>query len=188
MLEVLTILALVIVAAWFVIKYIKQKNETAQTVAPAPEITVEQKETFADIWSEIEWRKDGYKRMFSKGDVVTFYETDADKHIWKGYMIVDSFLMQNFRISVIALLMYTSKKEEILSKEKAAHYTLSLLHKDMYYDSTRQEIEIFIDKLKELGPGYEKYISMLEQKRDSIIGDGIWWMADSPTQRYLDGE
>lgn len=150
----------------------------------AHEATDEKSREDRELFSEIEWRKDARKHSFSHGDIVSFYEVDNDRHIWKGYMIVDSFAVKNMKVNVIPQLLYTSKGDEVMLHNKAKMYSLELINKDMYYDATKQEIDIFIEQIRAAGRGTQ-FIPMLEQRRNSIKGDGTQWVHESIEEKYL---
>jgi hypothetical protein len=137
-----------------------------------------------ELLSEIEWRKDVRKHSFSHGDIVSFYETDNDRHIWKGYMIVDSFAIKNLTVNVIPQLLYTSKGDKVMMSNQAKMYSLELINKDMYYDATKEEINMFIEQIRATGRGAQ-FIKMLEERRDSIKGDGTKWVHESVEDKYL---
>jgi len=63
-------------------------------------------------------------------------------------------------------------------------YSLELINKDMYYDATKEEINMFIDKIRATGHGAQ-FIKMLEERRDSIKGDGTKWAHESVEDKYL---
>ena len=99
-------------------------------------------------------------------------------------MIVDSFAVKNMKVNVIPQLLYTSKGDEVMLHNKAKMYSLELINKDMYYDATKQEIDIFIEQIRAAGRGTQ-FIPMLEQRRNSIKGDGTQWVHESIEEKYL---
>jgi hypothetical protein len=60
-------------------------------------------------------------------------------------MIVDSFAIKNLTVNVIPQLLYTSKGDKVMMSNQAKMYSLELINKDMYYDATKEEINMFID-------------------------------------------
>lgn len=142
-----------------------------------------------DIRTELEWRKDGYKRSFNKNDVVTFYELNKkNNEIYRSYMIVDGFAIRNGNsISAIPLIIYSTKDDTVISGHYAKNYFPELIYKDMYYDSSKYETDEFISKVTALKDfnDKEEVLNILNTYKEKLIGDGVWWTHQSIEEKYL---
>jgi hypothetical protein len=119
----------------------------------------DQEDTSDDLESELAWRRDRYKRTFSSGDVVTFYETDKETgEIWKGYLIVQSFaVIIPHRITLIPQITYSYKLKRTLDQKETAQFHPELTPPDRYYDSTKEEARDFMEKLSHNQDNTEKF-------------------------------